>query len=90
MTIKILTISELKTKLAGVVAHLDAGGVPVYVTQHGKPKAVVVRYEEYEALLEKLDDLEDALAMREATSSPEAEAVGLTEYEHRGAAPVRS
>ena len=90
MATKIMTISELKNKLAGVVAHLGAGGVPVYVTQHGKPKAVVLRYEEYEALLEKLDDLEDALAMREATSSPEVEALSLTEYEQRRAAAVRS
>ncbi len=81
MATKIATVSELKTNLARIVAQLEARGVPIYVTQHGKPKAVLVNYEEYEALLEKLDDLEDALAMRQALSNPQAEAVNLDEYE---------
>jgi len=81
MATKIATVSELKKNLARIVAQLEARGVPIYVTQHGKPKAVLVNYEEYEALLEKLDDLEDALAMRQALSNPQAEAVNLDEYE---------
>ena len=87
MAIKIVTVSELKTKLASVLAQLD--GVPVYVTQHGKPKAVLVQYEEYEALLEKLDDLEDALAMQQALSSSQEEAVSLDEYDRQRATQVR-
>ncbi len=83
MATKIVTVSELKTTLASVVAQLDAEGVPFYVTQHGKPKAVLVNYQEYEALLEKLEDLEDALAMQQALASPEAEAISLEEYERQ-------
>ena len=60
------------------------------MTRHGKPKAVLVQYEEYEALLEKLDDLEDAVAMHQALSSSHQEAMTLEEYESRRAAPVRS
>jgi prevent-host-death family protein len=88
MATKIVTVSELKTKLAGVMAELEAGGVPVYVTQHGKPKAVLVQYVEYEALLERLDDLEDALAMQQALASPPDEAVSLEEYERQRAPQV--
>ena len=89
MATKIVTVSELKANLASVVAQLKAEGVPIYVTQHGKPKAVMVPYEEYEALLEKLDDLEDALAMQQTLSRPQEEAVSLDEYERQRAAWVR-
>ena len=89
MATKIVTVSELKANLARVVAQLEARGVPVYVTQHGKPKAVLVKYEEYEALLEKLDDLEDALAMQQALSSPQEEAMSLDEYERQRSAQVQ-
>ena len=35
----------------------------MYVTQYGKPKAVLARYDEYESLLKKIEDLEDILAI---------------------------
>ena len=89
MATRIVTVSELKAKLASVVAQLGVEGVPVYVTQHGKPKAVVVKYEEYEAMLEKLDDLEDALAMHQALSRPQEEAMSLDEYDRQRSARVR-
>lgn len=89
MATRIVNVSELKTKLASLITEIDARGVPVYVTQHGKPKAVLVKYAEYEALLERLDDLEDILAMRQALSRPEEEAVSLTDYELQRAAQTR-
>lgn len=89
MATKIVTVSELKTNIASFVAQLEAGGVPFYVTQHGKPKAVLVPYQEYETLLEKLDDLEDALAMQQALSSPQEGAMSLEEYERQRTNKVR-
>ena len=89
MATEIVTVSELKAKLASIVAQLEAEGVPVYVTQHGKPKAVLVQYQEYEALLEKLEDLEDTLAMEQALASPQEEAVSLDEYDRQRPARVR-
>lgn len=89
MATKIVTVSELKTHLASVVAQLETEGVPIFVTLHGKPRAVLVQYQEYEALLEKLDDLEDALAMQQALSSPQEEAVSLDEYDRQRATQVR-
>lgn len=83
MGLKMVTVTELKSRLAGVVAELTREAGPVYVTQHGKPRAVLVSYEEFEALKDKLDDLEDALAMTQSLASPEAEAVDLEEYERR-------
>jgi len=89
MPVKITTVSELKANLASIVAQLEADSTPLYITQHGKPKAVLVKYEEYEALIQKADDLEDALAMQQALASPEDEAMSLDEYERRRVAPLR-
>jgi len=89
MVTKIVTVSELKTNLASVMAQLATDAAPVYVTQHGKPNAVLVQYKEYEALREKLDDLEDALAMQQALASPDEEAMSLDEYERQRLAKLR-
>ena len=89
MATKIVTVSELKANLASVIAQLAADAVPIYVTQHGKPNAVLMNYEEYEALQEKLEDLEDALAMRQALASPDEEAMSLDEYERQRLVQLR-
>ncbi|OGN92463.1 MAG: hypothetical protein A2Z75_03680 [Chloroflexi bacterium RBG_13_50_10] len=83
MATRIVTVSELKTKLGAMMSELQKEGVPLYVTQHGKPKAVLARYDEYEALLKKLEDMEDLLAMMESLAAPEKEAVSLKDYERK-------
>ena len=83
MATRIVTVSELKVKLGALMAELEEQGVPLYVTQHGKPKAVLARYDEYEALLRRLEDMEDLLAMKESLAAPDEEAVCLKDYEHR-------
>jgi len=88
MPTRIVTVSELKVRLGALMAELEGQGIPLYVTQHGKPKAVLARYDEYEALLKKVEDLEDILAMKESLSAPEEEAVSLEDYEHKRAARV--
>lgn len=82
---KTVNSSELKQKLASLIVGLEADAQPVCVTRYGKPKAVLVRCEDYEALLEKLDDLKDILAMKEALASPGGEAITLEEYERQRA-----
>jgi prevent-host-death family protein len=89
MTTRIVTVSELKVKLGALMAELEEQGVPLYVTQHGKPKAVLARYDEYEALLRKLEDMEDLLAMKESLAAPHEEAVSLEDYEHQRATRLR-
>ncbi len=83
MPTRIVTVSELKVKLGALMAELEGQGIPLYVTQHGKPKAVLARYDEYEALTKKVEDLEDLLVMKESLSVPEDEAVGLGDYERQ-------
>jgi PHD/YefM family antitoxin component YafN of YafNO toxin-antitoxin module len=72
------------------MAELEQQTSPLYVTQHGKPKAVLSRYDEYEALIQKLEDFEDLLAIKESLAAPEKEAISLEEYERRRATRVRS
>jgi PHD/YefM family antitoxin component YafN of YafNO toxin-antitoxin module len=55
----------------------------MFVTQRGKPRAVLMKHEDYQALQEKLEDLEDALAMQQSLASPEEEAMNLDEYERQ-------
>ena len=88
MPTRIVTISELKVRLGALMAELERQGIPLYVTQHGKPKAVLTRYDEYEALTKKVEDLEDLLVMKESLSVPEDEAVGLEDYERQRATRV--
>jgi len=89
MATRIVTVSELKVRLAALMAELEEQGVPLYVTQHGKPKAVLARYDEYEALVQKIEDMEDLLAMKESLVAPEEEAVSLEEYERQRSARLR-
>ena len=69
-----------------MLTELEEEGVPLYVTQHGKPKAVLSRYDEYEALLRKIEDMEDLLAMKESLAAPDDEAVSLEDYERQRSA----
>ena len=90
MATRIITVSELKANLGALLAELGDRGFPMYVTQHGKPRAVLADYDEYEAMLKKIEDLEDLLAMKESLAAPEEEAISLREYERKRAARVRS
>lgn len=85
MTTRIVTVSELKTKLGALMSELEKQGVPMFVTQHGKPKAVLTRFDDYEALMKKLEDFEDLLAMKESLAAPEEEAISLKDYEEKRA-----
>ncbi len=88
MPTRIVTVSELKVRLGALMAELEGQGIPLYVTQHGKPKAVLARYDEYEALLKKVEDLEDILLVKESLGAPEEEAIGLEDYERKRAGRV--
>ena len=53
MVVKIIPISELRQKLKDVLTTLEATGEPYFVTQYSRPKAVLVRYEDYNALIDQ-------------------------------------
>ncbi len=56
MAITIMPISDLRRSLAVTVSKLTR---PVYITQHGRVKAVLVDIDRYNALLDELEDARD-------------------------------
>ena len=53
MTIRIVPISAVRQKLRDILATLEATGEPYCITQYSRPKAVLVRYADYNALVDQ-------------------------------------
>ncbi len=64
MTIKIMPISDLRRKTSEVIKSAQNEGDAVYITQHGRPAAVLVNYEWYETLIAQLEDLSDQASLK--------------------------
>jgi antitoxin YefM len=64
--------TELRDNLREIVDEVVATGDHCTITRHGKPLAVVLGYDEYEALIETLNILSDESAM-EAIAEGEAQ-----------------
>lgn len=54
MSINIVQISELRRQASKVVNALREGSDVAYITQHGRPAAVLVNFQQYEALIAEL------------------------------------
>ena len=57
MSTNIIPISDLRRQASDVVKRLRETKDAIYITQHGRPAAVLVDYEKYEALLAQLEEL---------------------------------
>lgn len=57
MSTNIIPISDLRRQASQVVKTLHESNDVIYITQHGRPTAVMVEYEQYEALLAQLNEL---------------------------------
>ena len=88
-----MTVARLRAEMADVLARLGHDG-PLYLTQRGKPRAVLLDVDEYRALIEQLEHLDDSLEALlarerrergEETSRPLAEVI----RKRRAAAPER-
>lgn len=58
-------MTELRDRLSSVVDDLGSHGKAVQLTRHGKPVAVLMDYDAFEALLDDLDDADDYRALAE-------------------------
>ena len=56
MSTNIIPISDLRRKAGQVIKALHESNEAIYITQHGRPVAVLVDYEKYEALLAQLEE----------------------------------
>ena len=57
MGTNIVPISDLRRQASQVINALREGGEVAYITQHGRPTAVLVGYDQYEALIAQLQAL---------------------------------
>jgi prevent-host-death family protein len=60
MASEFITVARLRAEIASVLTRLSEHG-PLYLTQRGQPRAVLVDVDEYRALLEQLEFLDDSL-----------------------------
>ncbi len=59
MTQTILSSREARTRWRDVLDAVNQGKTDVVIERYGKPVAAVIAYQDYEALLEELEDLRD-------------------------------
>jgi len=70
--LKVVSISEMRPRLTALVDEVSAGEEPYFVASHSKVKAVLIGIDEYNALIERLEDLEDSLDILRARAGGES------------------
>jgi prevent-host-death family protein len=81
MSAKIMPVSDLRRQTSQVLKSVREGGDVVYITQHGRPAAVLVDYEQYELMLAQLEEtIEKPASTKEAQLMAAAQLL-LADYE---------
>ena len=63
--VQTMTLKELRPELPKVVERIDKRMDRYVITRHGKPVMVMMGIDDYEALIETLDILNDPVTMRD-------------------------
>lgn len=71
MATKIMPVSDLRRNASEVLTQIRKDREAIYITQHGRPAAVLVDYLQYEAMLAQLEDLADLAALDAAIDEPQ-------------------
>lgn len=71
MGVKTVPISEVRQRLKDILATLEATGEPYFITQYSRPKAVLVRYKDYTALVEQWTEQHPRIVRRPEISGGE-------------------
>ena len=77
--IKSIGISEARPKLTQLVEDVHKGGEPYLIVAKSKVKAVVMGIDQYNDMVEQLEDLSDTVAIMEAKLEG-GETIPFTEY----------
>jgi prevent-host-death family protein len=64
-------IAEVRLKLTQLVEEASQGGQPCTIVSSSRAKAVLLGVDEYNALIERLEDLQDIVEMNQAARNPE-------------------
>ncbi|MDI6799492.1 MAG: type II toxin-antitoxin system Phd/YefM family antitoxin [Actinomycetota bacterium] len=59
MSVKILPSSEVRDHISTILKELSQDKKPVFITQYSRPRAVLVDIDQYNYLVDLLEDLED-------------------------------
>lgn len=70
-----IPVSELRDQLAAVIDELSVHGKAIQLTRHGRPIAVLMGYDAFEALLDDLDDADDYRALAEYDAADDQETI---------------
>ncbi len=62
---KVLPLSEVKTKLSELVDVVDRRDEPITITRNGKPIAIIVSKDEYDGWQETVEILQDRQFLKE-------------------------
>lgn len=62
---KVLPLSEVKTKLSELVDVVDRRDEPITITRNGKPIAIIVSKDEYDGWQETVEILQDPQFLKE-------------------------
>ena len=71
MALKIMPISDLRRNTSEVLSAVQQNGDIIYITQYGRPAAVLIDFEYYESMLAQLEDLVDIASLTAAEDEPE-------------------
>jgi len=63
MAATIFSTSEVRSKIAAILARLQTTKKPVFIARRGKAEAVLLSIERYNAMIDLLEDREDELDM---------------------------
>lgn len=85
--LKIVPISEVRSKLTKFIKEIQKGGEPIIITQRSHADAMLVNRKFYEKLVERIQELEELEDLQDLLSaqkeySPE-EAIPYEEYRHK-------
>ncbi len=70
MAIDVISISEAKRTLNSLVKEVETEGGAYYIARNSRGSAVLVGMKEYQALLDRLEELEDICDMLKAQQEP--------------------
>ena len=69
--VKTMGIAEVRLRLTQLVEEASKGGQPCTIVSSSRAKAVLLGVDEYNGLIEKLEDLQDMVEMNQAARNPE-------------------
>lgn len=55
MATKTMPVADLSQQTSAIIHHIRENGDIVYITQHGRPTAVLLAYTQYETLIEQAE-----------------------------------